>query len=123
MARVVAVVRPQDVAMADLLRGLGCEVVACANAGDGMAASLVCGVQHARDANGWLIALADMPYVRPSTMTALAQVVGQAGGGAGRRADRGAGTTKASAATRSPSAAPTCKPCWRWPETRAPAAF
>lgn len=83
VARVVAVVRPQDVAMADLLRGLGCEVVACANAGDGMAASLVCGVQHARDANGWLIALADMPYVRPSTMTALAKVVVQAGGGAG----------------------------------------
>lgn len=70
--RVIAVVRPEDAVTAGLLRALGCDVVACANAGDGMAASLVCGVQHARDASGWLIALADMPYVRPATMAALA---------------------------------------------------
>lgn len=75
--RVIAVVRPEDAATASLLRSLGCEVVACANAGDGMAASLVCGVQHSRDADGWLIALADMPYVQPTTMAALAHAVGQ----------------------------------------------
>ncbi|SFG22642.1 molybdenum cofactor cytidylyltransferase [Duganella sp. CF458] len=79
---VIAVVRPEDAATAMLLSGLGCEVVACANAGEGMAASLVCGVQHARDSNGWLIALADMPYVLPATMAALAQAVGPAAGGA-----------------------------------------
>ncbi|WP_342115441.1 nucleotidyltransferase family protein [Pseudoduganella sp. OTU4001] len=73
--RVVAVVRPQDADTAHLLRELGCEVVACADAASGMAASLVCGVQHAQDADGWLIALADMPYVRPATMAALAQAV------------------------------------------------
>ena len=78
--RVIAVVRADDAATASLLRGLGCDVVACANAADGMAASLVCGVQHAHDANGWLIALADMPYVQPATMAALAQAVRQAGG-------------------------------------------
>ncbi|WP_374584495.1 NTP transferase domain-containing protein [Pseudoduganella sp.] len=77
--RVVAVVRPQDAATAGLLRGLGCEVVVCERAGEGMAASLVCGVQHARDADGWLIALADMPYVRPATMAALAHAVGRGG--------------------------------------------
>jgi molybdenum cofactor cytidylyltransferase len=75
--RVVAVVRPGDEATAGLLRGLGCEVVVCASAGEGMAASLVCGVQHAQDANGWLIALADMPFVRPATLTALASALGQ----------------------------------------------
>jgi molybdenum cofactor cytidylyltransferase len=42
-----------------------------------MAASLACGVQHAREADGWLIALADMPYVQPSTVAALAKAVGQ----------------------------------------------
>lgn len=75
--RVVAVVRPQDSATADLLRGLGCDVAACADAGQGMAASLVCGVRHAADADGWLIALADMPYVRPATMDALVRALGQ----------------------------------------------
>jgi molybdenum cofactor cytidylyltransferase len=80
--RVIAVVRADDAATASLLRALGCEVVACANAGDGMAASLACGVQYAHEANGWLIALADMPYVQPATMAALAQAVGQDDGGA-----------------------------------------
>jgi molybdenum cofactor cytidylyltransferase len=77
VARVVAVVRREDAATADLLRGLGCDVVVCDDAGSGMAASLVCGVRHAQDADGWLIALADMPYVRPSTMAALADAVAQ----------------------------------------------
>ncbi|MGW8390412.1 nucleotidyltransferase family protein [Pseudoduganella sp. HUAS MS19] len=80
--RVVAVVRAEDAATASLLRGLGCDVVVCANAGEGMAASLVCGVQHAQDAGGWLISLADMPYVRPATMAALARAVRPGDGGA-----------------------------------------
>ncbi|KQV44982.1 MULTISPECIES: NTP transferase domain-containing protein [unclassified Duganella] len=84
--RVFAVVRPEDAATAGLLRGLGCEVVVCANAGDGMAASLACAVQHARDAGGWLIALADMPYVQPATMAALAGAVGQGGSASGTAA-------------------------------------
>ena len=77
--RVVAVVRPEDAGTASLLRGMGCEVVACADAGIGMAASLVCGVHHAQDAAGWLITLADMPFVRPATMAALACEVGRGG--------------------------------------------
>ena len=77
--RVVAVVRPEDSATADLLRGMGCDVVACADAGSGMAASLACGVRHAQVAAGWLIALADMPFVRPATMAALAREVGLVG--------------------------------------------
>lgn len=78
--RVVAVVRAQDAATASLLHSLGCDVVVCERAGEGMAASLVCGVRHAQDADGWLIALADMPYVRPATMAALARAVAPAAG-------------------------------------------
>ena len=37
--------------------------IACADAAQGMAASLVCGVRANRDAAGWLIGLADMPSV------------------------------------------------------------
>ena len=80
LQRVVAVVRPDDAATANQLRAAGCEVIACANADAGMAASLACGVQHAREADGWLIALADMPYVQPSTMAALAKAVGHGPG-------------------------------------------
>ncbi len=80
--RVIAVVREEDAATAGLLRGLGCEVVTCADAASGMAASLACGVRHAGDAGGWLIALADMPFVRPATMAALAHEVAQGGAGA-----------------------------------------
>ncbi|WP_051293584.1 nucleotidyltransferase family protein [Pseudoduganella violaceinigra] len=75
--RVVAVVRPDDEATAHLLRDLGCEVLVCADAGSGMAASLACGVRRAQDASGWLIALADMPFVRAATMAALVQAVAQ----------------------------------------------
>jgi len=77
--RVVAVVRPGDAATAELLGGMGCEVVVCADAGDGMAASLVCGIRHAQQAQGWLIALADMPFVRPATMAALVRAAEQGG--------------------------------------------
>lgn len=77
--RVVAVVRPEDAVTASLLRGVGCEVIACPDAGSGMAASLVCGILHAQHAQGWLIALADMPFVRPATMTALVRAVEQGG--------------------------------------------
>lgn len=80
--RVIAVVRPEDAATANLLRGLGCEILVCPDAGSGMAASLVCGVGHAQEAQGWLIALADMPYVRLATMAALAAAVGQGTGAA-----------------------------------------
>jgi molybdenum cofactor cytidylyltransferase len=75
VSRVIAVVRPEDVVTAELLHGLGCDVVVCDDAGSGMAASLVCGVRHAQDADGWLIALADMPYVQPATMAALANAI------------------------------------------------
>ena len=81
VAHVVAVVRPEDSATASLLGGMGCEVVACADAGSGMAASLVCGVRHAQASAGWLIALADMPFVQPAPMAALAQAVANGGEG------------------------------------------
>ncbi|MGC2458213.1 MAG: nucleotidyltransferase family protein [Gallionellaceae bacterium] len=45
--------------------------IVCADAAQGMAASLVCGVRANRDAAGWLIGLADMPAV---PMAAIAGV-------------------------------------------------
>jgi molybdenum cofactor cytidylyltransferase len=73
--KVVAVLRPGDQASAGLLQSLGCQVVVCEHAASGMAASLVCGIRCAQDASGWLIALADMPYVQVATLVALRRAV------------------------------------------------
>jgi molybdenum cofactor cytidylyltransferase len=72
LPRVVAVVRPGDERVAALLGAVGCEVRVCAEADTGMAASLAHALDYARGAPGWLVALGDMPFVRPATMRLLA---------------------------------------------------
>jgi molybdenum cofactor cytidylyltransferase len=69
--KVVAVVRPGSDELAQALKNEGCEVVVCKNAADGMGASLACAAGAAQQADGVLIALADMPYVRPTTIAAV----------------------------------------------------
>jgi molybdenum cofactor cytidylyltransferase len=70
--RVIAVVPPQDGGVADALRALGCEVALCEQADSGMAASLVTAIRHSLpQADAWLVALGDMPYVAPATLRAL----------------------------------------------------
>ena len=64
VARVVAVVRPGSDELAEALKSEGCEVVVCENAAEGMGASLACAARAAGDADGYLIALADMPFLR-----------------------------------------------------------
>jgi len=72
LARVIAVVPPQDGGVAAALRALGVEVTVCPDADSGMAASLVHAVrQSLPEADAWLVALGDMPFVLPSTMRAL----------------------------------------------------
>jgi molybdenum cofactor cytidylyltransferase len=71
----VAVVRPSDHALACLLEAEGWHVVRCGGAADGMGASLACGVAAAPDAAGWLIALADMPFIRAETIRAVAALL------------------------------------------------
>ncbi len=72
LSHVVAVVSPGGDHVATELRDLGCEVVVCPEAVMGMAASLVAGIHHSREADGWIIALGDMPFVHSSTIAALA---------------------------------------------------
>jgi molybdenum cofactor cytidylyltransferase len=68
----IAVVRPRDVRLSACLSAVGLRVVRCANADEGMGASLACGVTAARDADGWVIALADMPWIASATIRAIA---------------------------------------------------
>jgi molybdenum cofactor cytidylyltransferase len=72
LPEVVAVVRPGDDQLAAMLKDAGCAVSVCAEAVDGMGYSLAHAVAACRDADGWVIALADMPAIRPATIAAVA---------------------------------------------------
>jgi molybdenum cofactor cytidylyltransferase len=79
LPQVTAVVRPGSTLLAAQLEVLGCAVSICTDAGEGMGASLRHGLQQSLllmpQAKGWLIALADMPAVQPSTIAALIEAL------------------------------------------------
>lgn len=75
LPRVVAVVRAAEGETARALTAEGCEVVVCAKADDGMGASLACGVRAAGAAQAYLVALGDMPFIRPSSIVALREAL------------------------------------------------
>jgi molybdenum cofactor cytidylyltransferase len=80
LPRVVAVVA-QEGEVAQALRACGCEVTVCGDAGKGMAASLVHAIRHSLPAAGaWVVALGDMPFVRPTTIRALCAALGAGAG-------------------------------------------
>lgn len=69
--RVVAVVRPDDHELIRLLQQEPARILPCSNAALGMGASLACGVRDESEADGWLVALSDMPYVPATVARAL----------------------------------------------------
>jgi molybdenum cofactor cytidylyltransferase len=73
---VIAVVRPGDAALEALLGKSGALVAVCPDAAEGIGASLACGVRETQrcfpEAQGAIIALADMPWVSPSTVASVA---------------------------------------------------
>ncbi|HSG75296.1 MAG TPA: nucleotidyltransferase family protein [Burkholderiales bacterium] len=73
--RVIAAVRPDGLATARALAAEGCEVVVCERAADGMGASLACAARAAGAVDGYLVALADMPFVRRSTIAAVREAL------------------------------------------------
>jgi molybdenum cofactor cytidylyltransferase len=80
LPRVVAVVA-QEGELAQALRTCGCEVTVCADAARGMASSLVHAVRHSLPAaDAWVVALGDMPFVRPATIRALTDALGAGAG-------------------------------------------
>jgi len=58
------------------LKQLGLRVVINEEADRGMGRSIACGVLASQDAPGWLIALADMPYIKTETFALLAEKLG-----------------------------------------------
>ena len=75
--QIVAVVRPDDPALAATLGAAGARVVRCANADDGMGASIACAVRATPDAAAWIVALADMPWIKPSTIARVVAAVAE----------------------------------------------
>lgn len=73
VARVVAVVRFPE--MKGLFESENCEAMLCENAAEGMGASLACAARSAGRADGYLVALADMPFIRPSTIGAVREAL------------------------------------------------
>jgi molybdenum cofactor cytidylyltransferase len=71
----VAVVRPGSDRLAALLEGAGCEVVASPETIGGMGHSLAAGVCAAPRAEGWVVALADMPFIAASTYQCIAEAL------------------------------------------------
>jgi molybdenum cofactor cytidylyltransferase len=75
MPNSLAVVRPDDHLLVEALSAVGLKIVENPFADQGMGTSLATGVRAAAGADGWLIALADMPWVHTDTMLMLAQSI------------------------------------------------
>lgn len=73
--RVIALIRPGQAELATLLEASGAEVVVFHAAEQGMGASLAHGVRSSPQADAWLVALADMPWLQRETVRRLAQAL------------------------------------------------
>ncbi|MBP8132730.1 MAG: nucleotidyltransferase family protein [Zoogloea sp.] len=73
--RAIAVLRPEQTTLAALLIAEGLEVVICPEASAGMGHSLAAGVAASLGAAGWLVALADMPFVQVATLRSVADAL------------------------------------------------
>lgn len=71
----IAVVKPDDLRLQDLLRAEGLDIVMSDHAGRGISASLISGIRAAINADGWLITLADMPWIKPQTIHSIAMML------------------------------------------------
>ena len=65
--RLIAVLRPGASRLAELLGAAGCETLVCDQADGGMGHSLASAIRATPDAAGWVVALADMPFIATSS--------------------------------------------------------
>jgi len=73
----IAVVRPDDAKLAALLHAEGLTTVVSEHAERGISASMVSAISATANADGWLIALADMPWIKPQTISTIAMMLEQ----------------------------------------------
>lgn len=77
---VIAVVRTGDDELSGQFESEGIVVTLCKDAHLGMAHSLTCAIRASMNAGAWVIALGDMPFVSPATISAVARGLEQSGG-------------------------------------------
>lgn len=71
----IAIVRPDDEELARKLAAEGLRIVVCPDAQEGIGRSIACGVAATDQAAGWILALADMPSIRPASIIAVANAI------------------------------------------------
>ena len=71
----IAVVPQGDLELRKAFSNLGMRVVDNPLASHGMSTSIVAGINASTDADGWVIALADMPWVKPETIRLLVEAL------------------------------------------------
>jgi molybdenum cofactor cytidylyltransferase len=74
-AQIVAVMRPEQKELAVLLGDEGIKVLVSEAAQHGMGASLAAAVTATPDAPGWVVALGDMPFLKPETVASVADAL------------------------------------------------
>ena len=71
----LAVIPPGAAALRAALESAGCDIVESAATARGLGASLAAGVSAASRADGWIVALGDMPFIAPSTFAKVAEAL------------------------------------------------
>jgi molybdenum cofactor cytidylyltransferase len=64
----LAVTRPDQQALIEQLAAQGVPTITLGESNGGMGMSIAAGVAARADAKGWLVALADMPFIQPATI-------------------------------------------------------
>ena len=67
----LAVVPTGAAALRRALEAAGCDVLESPDTSRGLGASLAAGIAHSAQAAGWIVALGDMPFIRPGTIAAV----------------------------------------------------
>lgn len=71
----IAVIPPNDSQLKMLIKDEGLDFIECDDASNGIGASLACGIRSSKNAAGWLITLADMPFIKRATMEKVIQTL------------------------------------------------
>jgi len=71
----LAVIPKGSKALRRILDDAGCDVIESPDCVRGMGATLAAGVAATADASGWIVALGDMPFVKPMTIATIADKI------------------------------------------------
>lgn len=70
-ADIKVIIRPQQTRLHEWLQQKQMDICLCPEAENGMGSSISCGVNASLKANGWLIVLADMPFIQSNSINMI----------------------------------------------------